>query len=63
MKLQFTTSPILRHFDHSRQVIIETDASQYVSSGVLSHWDNDGVLHPVAYCSKKNTPGECDYDI
>ena len=34
MVFVFTTAPTLRHFDHSREVIIETDASDYVSAGV-----------------------------
>jgi hypothetical protein len=63
MVLAFTTAPILRHFDHCREVVIETDASDYVSAGVLSPWDDEGVLHPVAYYSKKHTPAECNYDI
>ena len=32
----FTTAPILRQFDHEREVIIETDASDSISAGVLS---------------------------
>ena len=28
----FTTSPVLRHVDYVREVIIETDASDYVSA-------------------------------
>jgi hypothetical protein len=36
MVTAFTTAPALRHFDHEREVIIETDASDYVSAGVLS---------------------------
>ena len=59
----FTTALALHHFDHKREVIIETDASAYVSAGVLSQRDDEGVLHPVAYFSKKNTPAECNYDI
>jgi len=39
------------------------DASDYVSAGVLSRYDDEGVLHPVAYFSKKHTPAECYYDI
>jgi len=35
MVTAFTTAPALRHFDHEREVIIETDASDYVSAGVL----------------------------
>jgi hypothetical protein len=63
MVLAFMTAPILQHFDHSREVIIETDASEYVSAGVLSRGDDDGVLHPVAYDSKIHSPAECNYDI
>jgi hypothetical protein len=44
-------------------VIIETDAFDYVSAGVLSQRDDVGVLHPVAYFSKKHSPAECNYDI
>jgi hypothetical protein len=59
----FTTAPALRHFDHEREVIIQIDASYYVSTGVLSQRDDEGVLHPVAYYSKKHSPAECNYDI
>lgn len=45
------------------EVVIESDASDYVSNGVLSQYDNAGVLHPVAYYSKKHTPAKCNYDI
>jgi len=45
-------------------VIIEIDASDYVSPGGLSQYDDDeGVLNPVAHYSKKHTPAECNYDI
>jgi hypothetical protein len=63
MVLKFTTAPILRHFNHSREVVIETDASDYVSAGVLSQGDDEGVLHPVAFFSKKHSPAECTYGI
>jgi hypothetical protein len=49
MVTKFTTAPALRHFDHEREVIIETDASDYMSAGALSNRDDEGVLHPVAY--------------
>jgi hypothetical protein len=63
MVTAFTTAPALRHSDHEWEVIIETDVSDYVSAGVLSQWDNEGVLHPVAYYSKKHLPAEWKYDI
>jgi hypothetical protein len=63
MVIAFTTVRALRHFDHEREVIIETDASDYVSARVLAQRDDNGVLHPVAYYSKKHLPTECNYDI
>ena len=44
LKRVFTTSPVLRHFDYGRGIIV-TDASDYVSVGVLSQHVDDVVLH------------------
>ena len=59
----FTTALALRHCDYEREIIIEIDASDYVSPGVLSQRDDEGVLHPVVYFSRKHSPAECNYDI
>jgi len=56
-------APVLPHCDHEREVIIEKDGFDYVSAGVLSQYDDEGVLYRVAYYSKKHTPTECNYDI
>ena len=29
----------------------------------MSQYDDNGVLHPVAYFSKKHSPAECNYEI
>ena len=42
---------------------METDASDYVSAGILSQIADDGLLHPVAFFSKKHSPAECNYEI
>src|SRR6266705_5957636 len=63
LKKAFTTAPVLRHFDHDHLIIVETDASDFVSAGVLSQYDDEGVLHPVAFFSKKHCPAECNYEI
>uniref|UniRef100_A0A0D2YKU3 RNA-directed DNA polymerase n=1 Tax=Fusarium oxysporum (strain Fo5176) TaxID=660025 RepID=A0A0D2YKU3_FUSOF len=63
LKEAFITAPILRPFDWTKDVILETDASDYVSAGVLSQYDNEGRLHPVAFFSKKHTATECNYEI
>ena len=63
LKTAFTSAPILQHFDPDREIIVETDASDYVSGGILSQYDNEGRLHPVAFFSKKHSPAECNYEI
>jgi len=60
MVTAFTTAPVLPHFDHKKEVIIQTDASDYVSARVVSQYDEDGVPHPVVYFSTKHTPAECN---
>jgi len=63
LKKAFTSAPILRHFDYDREIIVETDASDYVSAGIISQYDNEGILHPVTFYSKKHSPAECNYEI
>ena len=63
LKTAFTTAPILWHFDHDCEIILETDALDYVSAGILLQYDDDGILHPVAIFSKKHSPAECNYEI
>ena len=63
LKTAFTTALVLAHFDPDREILIETDASDYVSAGVMSQHDDNSILHPVAFFSKKHTPIECNYEI
>ena len=63
LKKQVSTAPVLRHFNPSKQSILETDSSDYVTGGVLSQYDDEGVLHPVAFYSKSMVPAECNYHI
>jgi hypothetical protein len=42
---------------------VETDASDYVFTGVLSQYHNDGILYPIAFFSKKHSPAKCNYEI
>ena len=62
MKQAFTTGPVLAHYDLSLETWIDTDASDFVTAGVLSQMHGN-VLRPVAYFSKKMTPAECNYMI
>jgi len=66
LKKAFTSTPILRHFDSELETLVETDASDYVTSGILSHKhleNNKLVLHQVAFISEKMTAAECNYGI
>lgn len=63
LKRMFITAPILMQFDPDRETVVEADSSGWATGGVLSQYDNDGVLRPCAYFSKKNTPAECNYQI
>jgi hypothetical protein len=63
LKHAFTIAPVLRRFDHDRDIFVETDASDFVSVAVLSQYDDEGILHSVAYFSKKHSPAECNYEI
>ncbi|KAI1668824.1 Reverse transcriptase domain protein [Pyrenophora tritici-repentis] len=63
LKTAFATAPVLAMFDYTRRTILETDASDWASGGVLSQYDEDGLLRPVAYFSSKHTSQECNYEI
>ncbi|SLM35328.1 retrotransposon nucleocapsid protein [Lasallia pustulata] len=41
----------------------DTYSSDHVNAGVLSQYDDDKVLHPVAFYSKNMVPAECNYEI
>ena len=63
LKYKFVSAPILMHFNAEKEIIMGTDALDYVSAGIMSQYDDNGVLHPVAYFSKKHSPAECNYEI
>lgn len=62
LKTRFTTAPILRHFDPSLQTVMETDASDFAISGILSQFHGK-ILHPNAFLSHKMDAAERNYDI
>ena len=63
LKSAFTSAPVLRHFDPAKEITLKTDALNLVSAGILSQPDDEGILHPIAYYSKKHSPAECGYLI
>ena len=63
LKEIFVTEPVLAQWDPDRETIVETDSSGYVTAGVLSQYDDQGLLRPVAYFSKKMTTTQANYEI
>ena len=64
LKSLFTSAPILAHADPARPFVVETDGSDFALGAVLSQVQEcDGLLHPVAFYSRKFTPAEINYEI
>ncbi|KAH0604937.1 uncharacterized protein H6S33_004919 [Morchella sextelata] len=40
-----------------------SELADYVSASVLSQSNDNGILQPVAYFSKKHSPAKCNYEI
>jgi RNase H-like domain found in reverse transcriptase/Reverse transcriptase (RNA-dependent DNA polymerase)/Integrase zinc binding domain/Integrase core domain/Chromo (CHRromatin Organisation MOdifier) domain/Retroviral aspartyl protease len=63
LKTAFTTAPVLIHFDPSKPIVVETDASDYALGAVASQQAPDGKLHPFAFHSRALDPAERNYEI
>ncbi|SOV04067.1 uncharacterized protein UDID_19529 [Ustilago sp. UG-2017a] len=59
----FGTDTILRHFDPTRPIIVETDASDFAVAAVLSQSFDQGARHPITFFSKKLDPAQLNYPI
>ncbi|TFY75025.1 hypothetical protein EWM64_g8987, partial [Hericium alpestre] len=49
--------------DPSKPYLVEVDASDYATGGILSQRGEDEQWHPVAYISKAFTAPERNYNI
>ncbi len=63
LKKVFTFKIILRHYNSDHKIVIEIDALNYVFEDILSQYDENEILHSVAYFSKKHNSVECNYEI
>ena len=63
LKKAFISDVILHHYNPDHKIMIKTDISDYVSESILSQYNEDEVLHPVAYFSKKHNSIKCNYKI
>jgi hypothetical protein len=51
LKRAILSETILQHFDPTRAITIEMDASDYAIGAVCSELDNTNILHPLGYIS------------
>ena len=58
-----TTAPVLLLPDPEKPYIIEVDSSDYSVGGVLMQEGGDGIMHPVAFESKKLSMAEHTYPV
>jgi hypothetical protein len=63
LKKAITSEPILSHYDPEKQLVLETDASDYGIGVVCSQADASGNLHPVGFYSRQLKPAELNYEI
>ncbi len=59
----FTSEIILHYYNSDHKIVIEINASNYVFEDILSQYDENKILHSVAYFSKKHNSVECNYKI
>ena len=63
LKRVFTFNVILCHYNSDLNLVVKTDASDYVSGGILSQYNENDVLHLIMYFFKKHSSAECNYEI
>ena len=63
LKKVFTFKIILYHYNSDHKIVIEINASNYVFEDILFQYDENKILHSVAYFLKKYNSVECNYKI
>ena len=63
LKKAFTTTLVLTHWIPDTQITVETDASDYALTVILSITTPSGGLHPIAFHSQTFSSPECNYDV
>ncbi len=63
LKKVFTFKIILHHYNLDHKIVIEINALNYVFENIFSQYNENEILHSVAYFSKKHNSIECNYEI
>ena len=51
------------HWEPNRPLVVETDASDYALTAIISMQTLEGELHPIAFHSCTFTSAELNYDV
>ena len=62
LRQAFTSADLLKQYDPSKQLVLETDASDQAIAGVLS-FEEGKQLFPLAFMSRTMVPAELNYEI
>jgi len=63
LKKVFTFKIIFCHYNSDHKIVIEINALNYVFEDILFQYDENKILHSVAYFLKKHNSVECNYKI
>jgi RNase H-like domain found in reverse transcriptase len=64
LKIAFSEALILIHFDPDNPIVVETDASDYAITAIISQiTPSNGDIHPIAFYSRGMAPTEMNYGI
>jgi len=64
VKTAFTQAPILVHFNPDNPIVVETDASDYAITAIISQISpDDGNIHLITFYSHSMQPAELNYEI
>ena len=63
LRAKLLTAPVLGYPDFTKDFTLETDATKVGLGAILSQYQEDQKLHPVAYASRSTSASEVNYAI
>jgi hypothetical protein len=63
LKTVMISKPILKHFNPTKEIMIEMDISDYAIGAICSQPDDTNILYFLGYYSQKLKSIELNYDI
>jgi hypothetical protein len=63
LKRAFSLALLLCHYDFLKTAVLKTNALDNAIGAILSQYNDEGMLQPCAFFSRKMNPAEINYDI